>query len=197
MSLVRERIVLDPHGDVFLLFEKADEAPADNVPPSDVPPSDVPPSEGLDHGEDSDRSDYHKMAKKPSAQIARREVELQVSSKHLSLASKVFGHCIVGQSNGNKDIIRAPLSSDDCGAMQILLTIIYGLTRKVPRRVDVQDLLQLVILIDKYEFHEAVKVFTNMWFEQLRPALFRIIIKTWVAGFSFVACCKSRQNTPS
>ena len=126
MSLVRERIVLDPHGDALLLFEKVD---------------DVPPGEGLDHHEDTvDRQEHHKTAEKLSAQITRREVELQVSSKHLSLASGVFSHCIEGQSKGINDIISAPLPDDDCGAIQILLNIIHGLTRKVPRRVDFQNL---------------------------------------------------------
>lgn len=33
--------------------------------------------------------------------------------------------------------------------------------------------MQVVVLIDKYEFHEAVEPFTDMWFDSLRPALLR------------------------
>lgn len=101
----------------------------------------------------------------------RREVELQVSSRHLSLASKVFCQCLEGLPVGGKDERTIPLSHDDFGAIQILLNIIHGWTRRVPRRMDVEVLSRVVFLIDKYEFHEAAEIFTDMWSESLRPTI--------------------------
>jgi hypothetical protein len=52
--------------------------------------------------------------------------------------------------------------------MEIILNIIHGRTKKVSRGVDVPALKQIVGLIDKYEFHEAVEMFTDMWFDYIR-----------------------------
>jgi hypothetical protein len=54
---------------------------------------------------------------------------------------------------------------------QLLLNIIYGYTRKVPRELDLQRLLQVVLLIDKYKFYEVTEVFTDIWFDHLLPTM--------------------------
>ncbi|KIW74849.1 hypothetical protein Z517_11619 [Fonsecaea pedrosoi CBS 271.37] len=181
MSLIREKVGFDPSGDVFLLLERTDITPTDDVTPhqptGDAPahhapadasghdvPADDAPTDGISidqsvveiskHLNDADGD--------PSAKLARREVEVQVSSKHLSLASKVLCHCLEGLPIGDKDVRTIPLPHDDFGAMQILLNIIHGLTKRVPRQVDVAVLSRVVVLIDKYEFHETAEVFTDI-----------------------------------
>ncbi|EMC97236.1 hypothetical protein BAUCODRAFT_51931, partial [Baudoinia panamericana UAMH 10762] len=64
-----------------------------------------------------------------------------------------------------------PLVDDNFGAMHILLNVIHGWTRRVPRQLDIQILTQVASLIDKYELHETTEIFTDMWFEAVRPAL--------------------------
>ncbi|KAF2810660.1 uncharacterized protein BDZ99DRAFT_560968 [Mytilinidion resinicola] len=66
---------------------------------------------------------------------------MQVSSKHLSLASKVFDNMFQGQPRDNiishdQEAVTIPLLHDNVESMQILLCIVHGLTRRVPRRVE-------------------------------------------------------------
>ncbi|KAK6442744.1 hypothetical protein LTR95_001027 [Oleoguttula sp. CCFEE 5521] len=183
MSLTHETIVLDPDGDLFLVLERPDDAgvndhtahvvlvpdnsseddPANVVPfPSidtpddaltaDAPEDGRPPdtnfqedectSRALDHG--------HCGGEETRSDRARLKVEMLVSWKHLSLASKVFARA-TARTDG-KDDRTLPLLQDNFAAMEILLN---HQTRRVPRRVDVQVLKQVVGLVDKYEFHEV------------------------------------------
>ncbi|KAK3669164.1 hypothetical protein LTR78_010956 [Recurvomyces mirabilis] len=66
-----------------------------------------------------------------------------------------------------------PLLQDNFAAIKILLNIVHGRTRRVPRQVDMPVLKQVVGLIDKYEFHEAAEVFTDMWFDFLQPTILK------------------------
>jgi hypothetical protein len=116
-----------------------------------------------------------------------REIEMRVYSKHLSFASKVFGNMFEDLSshpgeddNGSRTV---PLEGDDLHSLQILLNIVHGLTRRVPREVDICVLSQIVFLIDKYEFHEVAEILTDMWFEHLQPTLpqkFEQSLASWV-----------------
>lgn len=67
--------------------------------------------------------------------------------------------------------VEIPLPDDDPDAFLILLNIIHGRIRKVPLQVDLQMLTQLAILVDKYEIHECVEMFTNFWFAHLQPTI--------------------------
>lgn len=71
----------------------------------------------------------------------------------------------------DQEAVTIPLLHDNVESMQILLCVVHGLTRRVPRRVERSQLLQIVKVIDKYEFHEIAEVFTEMWFESLRPSI--------------------------
>ncbi|KAK5189283.1 hypothetical protein LTR47_011802 [Exophiala xenobiotica] len=157
----------------------AGDAPADDIPVDHDPADDVfnpiPVDDvTLDHGDAAKASEHiHDAARTLSTETIRSEIELRVSSKHLSLASAVFDKSMEGHSIGDTDMRTIPLQNDDYHAMEILLNIIHGRTRRVPRRLNIEELVQVVVLIDKYEFHEAVEPFTDMWFESLRPVLLR------------------------
>ncbi len=49
-----------------------------------------------------------------------------------------------------------------------MLDIIHGRTRKVSRQVDLKSLTDLSILVDKYELHEAVAIFSDTWINALK-----------------------------
>jgi BTB/POZ domain len=100
-------------------------------------------------------------------------IQMRVSSGHLILVSPVFKRLLKGgfaechtlTSAGTAEIC---LPDDNPEAMQILLNIIHGHTRKVPREIKFDTLTQISILIDKYSLHEVVEVFTDLWFDKLK-----------------------------
>ncbi|EXJ76635.1 uncharacterized protein A1O5_01143 [Cladophialophora psammophila CBS 110553] len=184
MSLNRDVLVFDPSGDVFLLLERDDDQsnregifiPADSnttAPPDEVPENDA--NSIVLHADADEKLLNNKLASCSTEKITR-EIEMQVSSKHLSLASKVFGDMfhdksLEGVASKSRELVTIPLMKDDFHSLEILLNIVHGFTRRVPRQVERCVLLQAVVLIDKYEFHEVAEVFTDMWFESLRPKI--------------------------
>lgn len=69
------------------------------------------------------------------------------------------------QTNGKAEI---PLSDDDVEGWEIILNIIHGRSRKVPRQVNLLDMTEISILVDKYQMTEAVEVFSDSWIEDLK-----------------------------
>jgi hypothetical protein len=97
-----------------------------------------------------------------------------VSSKHLFLASSFFeemlqAHFKEGQTLRSDGFLELPLPDDDPIAFCILLDIIHGHTRKVPRTVDMNMLADIAILVDKYQLQEVVEVFSDGWIKSLEP----------------------------
>lgn len=97
---------------------------------------------------------------------------MRVSSKHLILASPTF-RSILGpgfeegqrlRTEGSTDLA---LGDDDPDAFEILLNIIHGLTRKVPRSITLETLTKLAVLVNYYQMHEAVELFSDTWIDNL------------------------------
>jgi hypothetical protein len=68
-------------------------------------------------------------------------------------------------------VTEIPLVEDHPAALLILLNIIHGHTRRVPRAVDFRILTRIAVLVDKYQFHEVAEMFTNTWVEKLRGSM--------------------------
>jgi len=104
------------------------------------------------------------------------EIRLRVSLRHLSLASsyseRMFqGDWLEGETLRSTGSVEVSLPEDDSAAMFILMNIIHGHTRSVPRLVDLKTLTQLAVLVDYYQFHEAVEVSSDMWVDRLKEQL--------------------------
>jgi hypothetical protein len=156
----QHRYECDPHGDVILLLRDPDtpfaawhdsEEPTDDSQEPD--PTEIPLPE-----EDEDvESEY---------------TEIRVSSHRLMQASQYFDRMLNGdwketktlQSNG---CLRIEISDWDIGAVQILMDIIHGRTRKVPEEISLEMLTKLAVLVDFYECLEAVDFFARIWIEKL------------------------------
>ncbi|KAL2416749.1 hypothetical protein ABEF95_003170 [Exophiala dermatitidis] len=100
-------------------------------------------------------------------------IEVTVSSKHLALHSRVFRAMFNGNFRekvqpSSQQLIKVPLPEDNPEAMMLILAIVHGFTRKVPRKVSRDMLLQIALLIDKYEIDETLELFTHMWFKHLK-----------------------------
>jgi hypothetical protein len=144
----------------------------------EVPDADATPDEdstpAVQESDETARAndDFAHSDASSSSGEALTDVHMRVSSKHLILASPTF-RSMLGPSfeegqrlrtDGSTDIA---LGDDDPDAFEILLNIIHGLTRKVPRSVALDLLAKLASLVDYYQMHEAVELFSDTWINNL------------------------------
>ena len=103
-------------------------------------------------------------------------VRIRVSSKHLTLASPVFKTMLKVKyqeglnlySQGHAEL---PLPDDNPAAFLIILHLIHGQIRKVPRKIDLWMLTELAILVDKYELSETVEMMLDYWLQDLKSTI--------------------------
>lgn len=134
-----KQLIFDPDGDVFLLLQKQMATDTD--------------SESED-GSTKDAPAY--------------DIRMQVSSKHLILASSVFksmlqGHFVEGQTLRSTGSLDLPLPDDDPDAFTILLNVIHGRSSDVPQKVGLSLMIEIAILVDKYQLLEAVGLCSDRW----------------------------------
>jgi hypothetical protein len=95
------------------------------------------------------------------------EVEFRVSTKHLSIASSVFRKMMRGnfqESQPNeKGFLEIRAWDWNTQALLILLDIIHGHHRQVPRKLDLDTIAQIGLLVDYYDCLEIVQVFFDHW----------------------------------
>ncbi len=145
-----ETLTFDPHGDVVLILNHKSEAgPADPNSSS---------GEGITSGNDESSCTM---------------VNMFVSSKHMILASSVFaamlrGDFIEGSTLLSEGRVEILLPDDEPDIFTILLNIIHGRTKMVPRRIGLVQLTKLSILVDKYRMQEVVGAFAEIWIENLK-----------------------------
>lgn len=97
----------------------------------------------------------------------------RTSSQHLKMASPHFkrvlsetwqeGHLL--HKNGETVI---ELEEWDSKALSILLNIIHGRTRSVPRSIDLELLAKIAVLVDYYQCLEATELFVEKWMAEMK-----------------------------
>ncbi|PGH09680.1 hypothetical protein AJ80_07631 [Polytolypa hystricis UAMH7299] len=103
------------------------------------------------------------------------EISVKVSSKHLIVASPVLAALLNGkfreghelQMTGTTEIA---LPDDNPDIMVALLNIIHGFPGKVPRHLNLEALLEVAVLVDKYQLLESVELFLETWLKKVHPA---------------------------
>ncbi|KAK4233012.1 hypothetical protein C8A03DRAFT_39314 [Achaetomium macrosporum] len=100
-------------------------------------------------------------------------MQLRVSSRHLILASLYFEVALNGPwseaTSVSADCCRHIFADDwDPQAFLILMHIIHGRNRQVPRLVSLELLAKIAALVDYYKCHEAVEVFAELWLQGLK-----------------------------
>lgn len=116
------------------------------------------------------------------------EIRIRVSSKHLALASRVFKAMLqpgfqVGdelRANGHATL---PLPDDNPTALLHLLRLAHCKIRDVPREVDLELLMELAILVDKYALSEITDMFADLWIDSLKwsiPNTFDENLLPWI-----------------
>jgi hypothetical protein len=100
------------------------------------------------------------------------EVRMLVSGKHLVLASSYFEKMFSGPfTEGKADrsgLRRATASEWDPEAFNIVLTIMHGYHRDVPKSLGLEMLAKLAMIVDYYECHEIIELHADIWLERLK-----------------------------
>ncbi|KAJ9605307.1 hypothetical protein H2200_009964 [Cladophialophora chaetospira] len=161
-------LVLDPSGDVILVLSSHKDTPPES------PSTDTVMAEQSDGHDDAESigsaAEPHSEALNSIEET--EEMEVKVSSRHLALSSRVFrvmfdGGFQEGVPREGHRLRRVPLPEDEINAMLVLLYIVHGLSRQVPRKIDLPKLIDIAIVIEKYALHQVAEVYTDIWFHEL------------------------------
>ncbi|EXF86038.1 hypothetical protein CFIO01_07606 [Colletotrichum fioriniae PJ7] len=103
-------------------------------------------------------------------------VKYLVSSRHLALASQYFSAKFSGPwiETSVKHIdgcYHMDATDWDSEALLILMQVIHGKTRSVPRHINLEMLAKLAVLVDYYDCHEVIEVYCPLWIGSLKDKL--------------------------
>ncbi|KAK7961783.1 uncharacterized protein PG986_002608 [Apiospora aurea] len=114
-----------------------------------------------------------------------RTVRFRLSSKHLEMASTFFKDILTHrdpEEEGN--VITIETTSWDTDAMLVLMNIIHGRHRNVPRRLDLEKIAQIAVIVDYFRYHEVVDAFEYTWINEQRrymPTMYCRDLVLWLA----------------
>lgn len=116
------------------------------------------------------------------------KTRFRVSSKQLMLASAYFEKMLTprwreGQVLGADGSIEVNIPETDPYALLIILDIIHCRGARVPRIVDFDKLIDLAVLTDYFQCHEALEPYPSIWLESLKgkvPSVHSNIIVKWI-----------------
>ena len=164
--MVPDTADLDPDGDVTLILQD----PGDFLNGRRSEASGDASSAGVTTP-DSD----HPL-RSSSLRVRRKTIDLRASSKHLALASPVLKTFLKegfreGQELQDHGRTQCSLENDHPLAMLILLKIFHGRFSQVDNRIDLDVLVGIAVLVDKYDCFESVVPFVELWCGALRDTV--------------------------
>jgi hypothetical protein len=150
-----EKHTIDPDGDCILhLQENATREVISLVASAEEPSDDNP---------------FHE----PVVEVIKH-VQVQVSSRHLMLASPVFRAMLhennrfkEGEELLSKGNVEIDLEDDKPHSFVILMNVIHGRSSKLPEVVNLKTLHAIALLVDKYQMHDAGKMCSHIWIKSI------------------------------
>ncbi|KAF5557115.1 hypothetical protein FNAPI_5537 [Fusarium napiforme] len=107
--------------------------------------------------------------------LKKMEFRMLASGKHLELASPIFKTMVTGPfAEGKADALgfRLITASDwDHEAFKIVLAIIHGYNRDVPRSLGLEMLVKVAMVVNYYDCLESVEPYTDIWLDGLKSEL--------------------------
>ena len=83
--------------------------------------------------------------------------------------------------------------------MLIVMNIIHGRTRRVPRFVDLDMLTRLAVLVDYLECHEVIEPFSDRWIDDLKGSITvtysKVLIQWLCISLIFRKACQFKAVT--
>lgn len=103
-------------------------------------------------------------------------IRIQVSAKHLILASPVFKKIITGSWKESitylqKGSVEINAEGWDTEALLILLRVIHCQYNSVPRKMTLEMLAKVAVLVDYYRCNEAMSICTDIWIGSLEEKI--------------------------
>ncbi|GIJ92331.1 hypothetical protein Asppvi_011312 [Aspergillus pseudoviridinutans] len=124
---------------------------------------------------------------------SKADVRIQVSAKHLMLASPVFKKALTGKwKEGSTFVgtgsVEITTESWDVEAFLILLRILHCQHHKLPKRVSLEVAAKIAVLADYYECNDLVGFIRDAWITCLREELpntysRNLIMWLWIAWY--------------
>ncbi|QMW40840.1 hypothetical protein G4B11_004120 [Aspergillus flavus] len=183
---------LDPEGDIFLVLDNVTEnlpgslwdiedSTLAGFPNSSMHPEPLPEhTEDIGNPEEENRAvevDYREDTDQSvnlpkDRQHVEQHLRIRASSKHLTLACPQFKRTLQpGFQEGNElksqGYLEIPVQDWPALPFLIVAMIIHGRTRTVPRKVSLERLAEIAVIVDYYECYEAVEIFSDMWINTL------------------------------
>ncbi|SPJ83767.1 uncharacterized protein FTOL_10283 [Fusarium torulosum] len=125
------------------------------------------------------------------------EVRILVSGKHLELASPYFKKMFSGpytEARADHSGLRRVTATDwDPEAFNIVLTIMHGYHRDVPKSLGLETLAKLAMIVDYYECHETIELHAGIWLERLKSEVPTVYGRDCVL-YMFVSWVFSQQD---
>ncbi|KAH7420007.1 hypothetical protein BKA64DRAFT_752560 [Cadophora sp. MPI-SDFR-AT-0126] len=154
--MASDTLIFDPDGDLILILPKSQAETIGTT--KNEEPARKRAKLSVSHGQTASESP---------------NIRMQVSSKHLAMASPVFKAMIAhgfaeGEALRAHGKVEIPLPGDDSADMTILLDIIHGRSRRVPREVSMTLLALLAIAVDKYLLQEVSEVYSDIWIDSFK-----------------------------
>jgi hypothetical protein len=185
--------IFDPDGDVdFVYTIIADQkcVADDNVEQESCNEHPAPDPQTTGTGDQSAVAEGHGEREKEDSNEEQR-VRIRVSSKHMKLASPVFRRMSTGPWKESQDLAagerieikRGDRDVESIDALLILMNVIHGHGRKVPREVALDTLADIAMHVDYMECYEAVDVMAEIWIDKLlksMPFTFCDDIVSWI-----------------
>lgn len=196
MKMAVELLTFDPDGDLLLVLADGVEegksrdgnGEVDGTPEQKATQLALPDIFTSTTLSDIEGNSYEPL--ETEAPKSQKEIHMLVSSKHLMLASPVFKAMLQHNNFKEGDTLRSsgqvkvPLPDDDPTALNILLDIVHGRVRAVPRAVTLKTMTELSVLVDKYQMLEVVELYAEVWMNTLKtsvPMFFTADLLAWLS----------------
>ncbi|KAL4995494.1 hypothetical protein BDV10DRAFT_174621 [Aspergillus recurvatus] len=181
------------------------------APPEEAPPEEAPPEEAVpEQAVPEQAAPEEAVPEEPAETGVHTQQEeicfrIQVSAKHLILASPVFKKILAGWKESvtyrQKGSAEITVESWDLEAILILLRAIHGQNYRIPRKLTIELLAKVAVIADYYDCREAVDILGHMWINALEEAIpltycRDLVLWLWVSWFfQFPAQFKEATST--
>ncbi|KAI1302066.1 hypothetical protein F5Y03DRAFT_216802 [Xylaria venustula] len=167
MMAVHE-VVLDPDGDILVIIPgKLPEGLVNNPDPG----TDLNGTESTTEAPTEEAVSTEES--QPNEPVPPEEQwRFKASSKHLALASTYIKEMMTGpwrEANETHDdgLHHWNFDGFDVDAVSIILSVIHGLNRRVPRTISLAMLAQIARVVDYLDCHEVMELYASIWVDHI------------------------------